>query len=312
MSSKKDMSDDKSDLLYLKASIFKFLNCFNSIDQYIENAIPNKNVAKVKKLIDKINSIQSIENMFKPFLEKIEWHLLLSTADINLIANYDIDPVIFRLTSSDNNHSIIIEINTYLKKCIKLTEDIFYNYAGKIDARVNLGQEMIYHLISILITFIKEDTPKYKHFKRALNKLQLDGTFLFLDSKRRLNDDEPIRNFEDMIVYIAEDIKDDSNNIGMMIDKFNKTGILENIKNIDESILVNKNGEVEDITSLMEKVSGALLCNSVLEEHQESIKDLITTFTPLLKNTLGHLPSGLNITPSTDKSSPKGNFIQDL
>lgn len=309
-----EVAKDK-DLSQAIEYILLFLGTFESIDSYFPDQPPNKVIQAMKKIISQVPKFSILQSIFKPFIEKRQWFFLISSANIQLLAEYDDDPLLLEIGKKGSKNYLSLNISDYLKKCIVIMKDFFYKSKGTLGEHVVFGNKLMAEL-TLILTYLLDLDDNDKNTKLLYNanfKYRIDGVYIFRDhgSRRSKNKSgekgQGEKTFEDYIIEYANELQENSvgsSNFGSTIDMFLKNEtIMDNIKYINSNVDNYKN--IQDPKTLVATLTTDIIRGTAISQSEE-----ITAMIDLVSNMM--IPSGImgGDTGNVNNNTPQNQVIQ--
>lgn len=285
-----EVTKDK-DLSQAIEYILSFLGTFESIDAYFPDQPPNKVISAMKKIISQVPKFSILQSIFKPFVEKRQWFFLISSANIQLLADYEDDPILLEIGKKDSKNYLSLNISDYLKKCIVIMKDFFYKGTGTLAEHVVFGNKLMAEL-TLILTYLLDLDDNDKTTKLLYNanfKYRIDGVYIFRDHGSRKSKNKPgEKTFEDYIIEYANELQENSvgsADFGSTIDMFLKNEtIMDNIKYINSNVDNYKN--IQDPKALVATLTTDIIRGTAISQSEE-----ITAMIDLVSNMM--IPSGI-------------------
>lgn len=285
-----EVTKDK-DLSQAIEYILSFLGTFESIDAYFPDQPPNKVISAMKKIISQVPKFSILQSIFKPFIEKRQWFFLISSANIQLLADYEDDPILLEIGKKDSKNYLSLNISDYLKKCIVIMKDFFYKGTGTLAEHVVFGNKLMAEL-TLILTYLLDLDDNDKTTKLLYNanfKYRIDGVYIFRDHGSRKSKNKPgEKTFEDYIIEYANELQENSvgsADFGSTIDMFLKNEtIMDNIKYINSNVDNYKN--IQDPKALVATLTTDIIRGTAISQSEE-----ITAMIDLVSNMM--IPSGI-------------------
>ena len=309
-----EVAKDK-DLSQAIEYILLFLGTFESIDSYFPDQPPNKVISAMKKIISQVPKFSILQSIFKPFVEKRQWFFLISSANIQLLADYEDDPILLEIGKKDSKNYLSLNISDYLKKCIVIMKDFFYKSKGTLGEHVVFGNKLMAEL-TLILTYLLDLDDNDKTTKLLYNanfKYRIDGVYIFRDHGSRKSKNKPgekgqgEKTFEDYIIEYANELQENSvgsSNFGSTIDMFLKNEtIMDNIKYINSNVDNYKN--IQDPKTLVATLTTDIIRGTAISQSEE-----ITAMIDLVSNMM--IPSGImgGDTGNVNNNAPQDQVIQ--
>ncbi len=309
-----EVAKDK-DLSQAIEYILLFLGTFESIDSYFPDQPPNKVIQAMKKIISQVPKFSILQSIFKPFVEKRQWFFLISSANIQLLAEYDDDPLLLEIGKKGSKNYLSLNISDYLKKCIVIMKDFFYKGTGTLGEHVVFGNKLMAEL-TLILTYLLDLDDNDKNTKLLYNanfKYRIDGVYIFRDHGSRKSKNKSgekgqgEKTFEDYIIEYANELQENSvgsSNFGSTIDMFLKNEtIMDNIKYINSNVDNYKN--IQDPKTLVATLTTDIIRGTAISQSEE-----ITAMIDLVSNMM--IPSGImgGDTGNVNNNAPQDQVIQ--
>lgn len=310
-----EVAKDK-DLSQAIEYILSFLGTFESIDAYFPDQPRNKVIPAMKKIISQVPKFSILQSIFKPFVEKRQWFFLISSANIQLLADYEDDPILLEIGKKDSKNYLSLNISDYLKKCIVIMKDFFYKGTGTLGEHVVFGNKLMAEL-TLILTYLLDLDDNDKTTKLLYNanfKYRIDGVYIFRDHGSRKSKNKSgekgqgEKTFEDYIIEYANELQENSvgsSNFGSTIDMFLKNEtIMDNIKYINSNVDNYKN--IQDPKTLVATLTTDIIRGTAISQSEE-----ITAMIDLVSNMM--IPSGImggGDTGNANNSAPQNQVVQ--
>ena len=308
-----EVAKDK-DLSQAIEYVLSFLGTFESIDSYFPDQPPNKVISAMKKIISQVPKFSILQSIFKPFVEKRQWFFLISSANIQLLADYEDDPLLLEIGKKGSKNYLSLNISDYLKKCIVIMKDFFYKSKGTLGEHVVFGNKLMAEL-TLILTYLLDLDDNDKTTKLLYNanfKYRIDGVYIFRDHGSRKSKNKSgekgqgEKTFEDYIIEYANELQENSvgsSNFGSTIDMFLKNEtIMDNIKYINSNVDNYKN--IQDPKTLVATLTTDIIRGTAISQSEE-----ITAMIDLVSNMM--IPSGIMGGNQGDSGNVNNNSSQN-